>query len=37
MDVATQPAPVIRLHPEDGVVIARVALPPGTPVGSGPR
>ncbi|MBC4015730.1 altronate dehydratase [Siccirubricoccus deserti] len=27
----TQP-PVIRLHPEDGVVIARQVLPPGTPV-----
>ncbi|MDB5376038.1 MAG: altronate dehydratase, partial [Rubritepida sp.] len=24
--------PVIRLHAEDGVVIARRALPPGTPV-----
>ncbi len=32
MDAATQP-PVIRLHPEDSVVIARMALPPGTPVG----
>lgn len=31
MDAITQP-PVIRLHAEDGVVIARVALPPGTPV-----
>lgn len=31
MDAITAP-PVIRLHPEDGVVIARVALPPGTPV-----
>jgi arabinonate dehydratase len=34
MDAVTQP-PVIRLHPEDGVVIARVALPPGTPVAPG--
>ena len=39
MDAITQPpaaerprSPVIRLHAEDGVVIARVALPPGTPV-----
>ena len=39
MDAITEPAaaerdksPVIRLHAEDGVVIARVALPPGTPV-----
>ena len=31
MDAMTQP-PVIRLHPEDGVVIARQGLPPGTPV-----
>ena len=31
MDAITQP-PVIRLHAEDGVVIARQALPPGTPV-----
>ena len=31
MDALTQP-PVIRLHPDDGVVIARQALPPGTPV-----
>jgi altronate hydrolase len=31
MDAITQP-PVIRLHPEDGVVIARQVLPPGTPV-----
>ncbi|WP_201445584.1 UxaA family hydrolase [Belnapia sp. F-4-1] len=31
MDAMTQP-PVIRLHPEDGVVIARQVLPPGTPV-----
>ncbi|MBR0665885.1 altronate dehydratase [Roseomonas hellenica] len=34
MDAATLP-PVIRLHPEDGVVIARIALPPGTPVAPG--
>ncbi|WP_135469986.1 UxaA family hydrolase [Crenalkalicoccus roseus] len=34
MDAVTQP-PVIRLHPEDGVVIARQALPPGTPVAPG--
>jgi altronate hydrolase len=34
MDAITQP-PVIRLHPEDGVVIARQALPPGTPVAPG--
>ena len=34
MDAITQP-PVIRLHPEDGVVIARIALPQGTPVGAG--
>ena len=32
MDAMTQP-PVIRLHPEDDVVIARQVLPPGTPVG----
>ena len=25
--------PVIRLHPDDGVVIARATLLPGTPVG----
>ena len=31
MDAITQP-PVIVLHPEDGVVIARQVLPPGTPV-----
>jgi altronate hydrolase len=31
MDAITQP-PVIRLHPGDGVVIARQVLPPGTPV-----
>ncbi|MBL6458932.1 altronate dehydratase [Belnapia sp. T6] len=31
MDAITQP-PVIRLHPEDGIVIARQVLPPGTPV-----
>ena len=23
------PAPVIRLHPDDGVLIARASLPPG--------
>ncbi|WP_426959464.1 UxaA family hydrolase [Muricoccus radiodurans] len=34
MDAVTQP-PVIRLHPADGVVIARQALPPGTPVAPG--
>ncbi|RAI57449.1 UxaA family hydrolase [Roseicella frigidaeris] len=34
MDAVTQP-PVIRLNPEDGVVIARQVLPPGTPVGGG--
>jgi len=28
-------APVIRLHPDDGVVIARVTLLPGTPVAEG--
>ena len=32
MDSITTP-PVIRLHEQDGVVIARAALPPGTPVG----
>jgi altronate hydrolase len=32
MDAMTQP-PVIRLHPEDDVVIARQVLPPGTPIG----
>jgi altronate hydrolase len=32
MDARTLP-PVIRLSPEDGVLIARIALPPGTPVG----
>jgi len=31
MDARTLP-PTIRLAPEDGVVIARIALPPGTPV-----
>ena len=31
MDSFTTP-PVIRLHDTDGVVIARIALPPGTPV-----
>lgn len=34
MDARTLP-PVIRLAPEDGVVIARIALPPGTPVAEG--
>ncbi|MGG5811618.1 UxaA family hydrolase [Falsiroseomonas sp. CW058] len=34
MDAATLP-PVIRLSPEDGVLIARVALPPGVPLGGG--
>jgi altronate hydrolase len=34
MDAATLP-PVIRLAPEDGVVIARVGLPPGTSVAEG--
>ena len=34
MDAVTQP-PVIRLHAEDGVLIARQALPPGTPVAPG--
>jgi altronate hydrolase len=34
MDARTLP-PVIRLSPEDGVVIARIALPPGTPVAEG--
>ena len=34
MDAMTQP-PIIRLNPEDGVVIARQVLPPGTPVGGG--
>jgi altronate hydrolase len=32
MDAMTLP-PVIRLSPEDGVAIARIALPPGTPLG----
>jgi altronate hydrolase len=34
MDAHTMP-PVIRLAPEDGVAIARIALPPGTPLGDG--
>lgn len=34
MDAHTLP-PVIRLAPDDGVVIARIALPPGTPVAPG--
>src|SRR5580698_10727219 len=29
------PAPVIRLHPDDGVLIARASLPPGTVVEDG--
>src|SRR5689334_11658901 len=29
------PSPVIRLHPEDSVVIARATLLPGTPVADG--
>ncbi len=29
------PAPVIRLHPDDGVLIARASLPPGTVVADG--
>ena len=29
------PPPVIRLHPDDGVVIARATLLPGTPVAAG--
>ena len=28
-------APVIRLHPDDGVLIARASLPPGTVVADG--
>jgi len=31
----TAPSPVIRLHPDDGVVIARASLLPGTPVADG--
>jgi len=34
MDAVTQP-PVVRLNEADGVVIARQALPPGTPVAPG--
>jgi altronate hydrolase len=34
MDARTLP-PVIRLAPEDGVVIARIGLPPGTPLVDG--
>jgi altronate hydrolase len=34
MDAQTLP-PVIRLHADDGVVIARIGLPPGTPVAPG--
>jgi len=33
--VSEQAAPVIRLHPEDGVVIARATLLPGAPVADG--
>ena len=29
------PAPVIRLHPDDGVLIARSSIPPGTVVADG--
>ena len=29
------PAPVIRLHPDDGVLIARSSLPPGMMVADG--
>jgi len=29
------PAPVIRLHPDDGVLIARASLPPGLVVADG--
>ena len=29
------PAPVIRLHPDDGVLIARASLPPGMVVADG--
>src|SRR3977135_3819394 len=29
------PPPAIRLHPDDGVVIARATLLPGTPVAAG--
>ena len=36
MDAITLP-PVIRLSPEDGVVIARIGLPPGVPVAEGVR
>ena len=31
----TTPAPVIRLHPDDGVLIARASLPPGMVVANG--
>jgi altronate hydrolase len=34
MDARTLP-PVIRLSPDDGVLIARIGLPPGTPVAEG--
>src|SRR5437870_2132145 len=33
--MATAPAPVIRLHPDDGVLIARTSLLPGTVVAEG--
>jgi altronate hydrolase len=29
------PPPVIRLHPDDGVVIARATLLPGMPIAAG--
>ena len=34
MDAFSGP-PIIRLHPDDGVAIARNALPPGAPLGPG--
>jgi len=34
-DPMTTPSPVIRLHPADGVLIARASLPPGTLVADG--
>src|SRR6266568_3010144 len=34
-DTIMAPAPVIRLHPDDGVLIARSSLPPGTVVADG--
>src|ERR1700722_11085687 len=33
--IVMAPPPVIRLHPDDNVVIARVTLLPGTPLGDG--